>query len=104
MGDINDFNIEKLIDTLLDRLDPNIPITLLITGGPPCPDFSGVRANPPGAAGTTGHLFQTFAQIVQQIKQVLQQIPIYVLIENVVPHTNVQQDIGHPGAIETTRH
>ena len=93
MGDVNDFDIEKLIDTLLDNLDPNIPITILITGGPPCPDFSGIRANPSGTAGATGHLFQKFAQIVQQIKQVLQQIPIYILIENVVPHTNVQQDI-----------
>ena len=93
MGDTNDFDIEKLIDTLLDSLDPNIPITILITGGPPCPDFSGVRANPSGAAGATGHLFQKFTQIIQQIKQVLQQIPIYILIENVVPHTNVQQDI-----------
>ena len=93
MGDVNDFDIEKLIDTLLDNLDPNIPITILITGGPPCPDFSGIRANPSSASGTTGHLFQTFVEIIQQIKQVLQQIPIYVLIENVVPHANVQQDI-----------
>ena len=93
MGDINDFDIEKLIDTLLDNLDPDVPITILITGGPPCPDFSGIRANPNGTAGVTGHLFQKFVQIIQQIKQVLQQIPVHVLIENVVPHTNVQQDI-----------
>ena len=93
MGDVNDFDIEKLIDTLLDHLDPNVPITILITGGPPCPDFSGVRANPSGTAGATGHLFQKFVRVVQQIKQVLQQIPIYILVENVVPHTNVQQDI-----------
>ena len=93
MGDINDFDIEKLIDTLLDNLDPDVPITILITGGPPCPDFSGIRANPNGTAGATGHLFQKFVQIIQQIKQVLQQIPVHVLIENVVPHTNVQQDI-----------
>ena len=93
MGDINDFDIEKLIDALLDNLNPDVPITILITGGPPCPDFSGIRANPHGTSGTTGHLFQKFVQIIQQIKQVLQQVPIYLLIENVVPHTNVQQDI-----------
>ena len=66
MGDINDFDIEKLIDTLLDNLDPDVPITILITGGPPCPDFSGIRANPNSTAGATGHLFQKFVQIIQQ--------------------------------------
>ena len=30
MGDINDFDIEKLIDALLDNLDPDVPITILI--------------------------------------------------------------------------
>ena len=93
MGDITQFNIEQLIDTLLDNLDPNVPISLLITGGPPCPDFSNIRAHPTGTSGATGHLFQLLVDIIQQIKQVLQQLPIHILIENVVPHTEVQQDV-----------
>ena len=53
--------------------------------GPPCPDFSQLRAAPPGIEGATGWLFQRTLNIEHMIRFHFTGVPIETVIENVLP-------------------
>ena len=70
MGHIQSFDIHSLVDIIRSETDSSKAVTILLTAGLPCPDFSGIRASPLGSGGQTGHLFFDLIQIISQINAV----------------------------------
>ena len=79
----------------MDNVDHDKRIMLIAAGGPPCPNFPTMRAQPTGTSGETGHLFQDAVHILDKIKQALCPVPLHI---NVVPHPDVKQDIDNLSA------
>ena len=94
MGNITTFNIETFVEAIVDNVDQDEPIMVIATGGPPCPDFSSIKHQPKGSAGSTGHLFQHTVDVLTSIKKALHPVPVHVLLENVVPRQAVEADIS----------
>ncbi|CAE7252455.1 DNMT3B [Symbiodinium sp. CCMP2592] len=65
------------------RLDPQAYHTLLVTAGPPCPDFSRVHDGP-GRSGETGQLFKQFCDFLDELEALLIGRTLAVLVENVI--------------------
>ena len=72
MGDINDFNLSEVHSHLNNCSQP--PELIRVCAGPPCPDFSRIRANAPGLLGPQGCLFETFCQVLTQLDTLHQRI------------------------------
>ena len=60
-------------------------LPLLVAAGPPCPDFSRVKANPEGLDGEEGRKFAHLAGCINQMKKTTTR-PIVLFIECVVPN------------------
>ena len=94
-GDITTLDrdtINLLIEPIV-RDQPNIII--LITTGPPCVDFSRLRHQPPGTAGDQGSLLQRQVEIILDIQTDWPDHLILYLLENVVPHPDVEPQFHH---------
>ena len=66
---------------------------VLITAGPPCPDFSRIRKSPKGADGESGWLFQHMIDIEYQLRLKFQGRPFETVIENVLPHNSLREHL-----------
>ncbi|CAJ1452628.1 unnamed protein product [Effrenium voratum] len=66
-------------------LDPDKTARILILGGPPCPDFSSIKAQPAGRAGPEGMKFDQMCDFCDRLEQLLNDWPpFWFLVENVV--------------------
>ena len=57
MGDVNEFDIQTVV-SIVQRNVHDEDFHIVITFGPPCPDFSSLKTQPAGVDGSTGYLFQ----------------------------------------------
>eukprot|EP00439_Symbiodinium_sp_Y106_P069789 s739_g12.t1 len=88
MGDITNFDIVE-VQKLVEESIQDSPYVMIITAGPPCPDFSRLRASPPGIGGDTGWLFQQMLNVEHTIRTHFTGIPI----ENVLPHPTLTDEL-----------
>ena len=80
-GDITQDDPED-ISRILQQLLQDHPSRVLVTAGPPCPDFSTINASAQGKDGSSGHLFVVFVRFLQAIERTMgAQFPL--LVENV---------------------
>ena len=82
-GAIQDDSAEAIVAEI-NRLDPHAVHTILVTGGPPCPDFSRVNDDAAGRAGGTGRLFGVFCDILDALESHLKGRSLAIVVENVV--------------------
>eukprot|EP00438_Fugacium_kawagutii_P029339 Skav210188 [mRNA] locus=scaffold2101:315256:320021:- [translate_table: standard] len=82
-GDFDDENIEELIKLVL-QVDPDCEKIIILTGAPPCPDFSVIRPDAPGRSGHEGQKFSRFSTFMKKIEQSLPKHRVAPLIENVL--------------------
>ena len=88
MGDLWDVDITSLADKIRGHLLPNM--TILFTAAPPCKDHSKIRDAPPGVTGQDGPLLQHTVDIELSLRQLFPEHQFESIIENVLPHTDVQ--------------
>ena len=88
MGDATQTDFPTFCRQLADTYDNSHVI--LITSAPPCKDHSRVRDAPPGVSGSDGSLIQQMTNIDYSIRQHLPTYTIRSLMENVLPHHDVQ--------------
>ena len=88
MGDIWDVDPRALAEKIRGHLLPNMII--LSTAAPPCKDHSKIRDAPPGITGQDGSLLQHTVDIELSLRQLLPDFRFETLMENVIPHDDVQ--------------
>ena len=88
MGDIWDVDPKELAEKIRGHLLPHMII--LSTAAPPCKDHSKIRDAPPGVTGHDGSLLQHTVDIELSLRQLLPEFRFETLMENVIPHENVQ--------------
>ena len=93
MGDVWNFDVDEVYQKVVQSVQVQ-NFLILITGGPPCPDFSQIRENPPGVFGETGGLFETLVEIEHDIREHFRGYPVETIIENVVPHEQVRHHVS----------
>ncbi len=84
-GDVSQTNFHQVAQTLGAHLN-HPDTTILITGGPPCPDFSRMRDAPPGIQGEWDNLIINIAEAIRTIRENFTAATVLYLVENVVPH------------------
>ena len=90
MGDALGIDVQRTM-TLIEEVDPERECRVIITAGPPCPDFSRVRKrSAPGHNGTEGSKFIDWIKQVTPILDGLGRRAVAV-VENVL--LNEQEDI-----------
>ena len=82
MGDVTQIDIDETVSYIDQRVGQQ-EFIVLITAGPPCPDFSQIRKSPKGAAGESGWLFEHMIDIEYKLRIKLQGRPFETIIENV---------------------
>eukprot|EP00438_Fugacium_kawagutii_P013219 Skav207295 [mRNA] locus=scaffold1463:95266:97118:- [translate_table: standard] len=82
-GDFNTENIDELVKLVLEA-DPECEKIVILTGAPPCPDFSVIRPDAPGRSGQEGQKFTRFATFLQKIEEALPKHRVAPLVENVL--------------------
>ena len=92
MGDVAEFDIECVVQHIGAKLQGQ-QYVMVITAGPPCPDFSSIRDNPRGTEGTSGWLFKHMLGVEHQLRKRFRNIPIETVFENVVPHPAVRDNL-----------
>ena len=88
MGDIWEVDPRELAEKIRGHLIPNMII--LSTAAPPCKDHSKIRDAPPGITGQDGSLLQHTVDIELSLRQLLPEVHFETLMENVMPHDDVQ--------------
>eukprot|EP00438_Fugacium_kawagutii_P003272 Skav211047 [mRNA] locus=scaffold1351:69:4364:- [translate_table: standard] len=68
----------------IKKVDPQGTRTILITGGPPCPDFSKITDKTEGRHHSEGSKFVELTKILNQLETDLPDNQLIMLIENVV--------------------
>ena len=89
MGDVADIDIDK-IAAYIDQQLGQQQFILLITAGPPCPDFSRMKKSPKGADGDSGWMFKHMIDVEYNLRLRFQGRPFETVIENVVPHPSLR--------------
>ena len=89
-GDITHLDRETLNLLIQPLVQDNPDIIILITTGPPCVDFSRLRHQPPGTQGQQGSLLQRQADIIINLLNDWPDYQILYLLENVIPHPDVE--------------
>eukprot|EP00435_Cladocopium_sp_Y103_P030010 s148_g7.t1 len=75
-------------------LDPDQSWSIVITAGPPCPDFSRIKGpQGEGRDGAEGKKFDEWLSWLEELLPLLGRRRVLRLVENVVPHR--KQDIRH---------
>ncbi|CAE7943369.1 unnamed protein product, partial [Symbiodinium necroappetens] len=82
-GDIESDNASDLA-AMLTALDPDKKVLILACAGPPCPDYSRIKASGAGRQGATGRLFQVFCALMTELESLMQGWQFELLVENVV--------------------
>ena len=62
MGDVASFDIENVVSHIEQHVGQR-QFIVLVTPGPPCPDFSRMKKSPKGTQGDSGWLFQQMIDI-----------------------------------------
>ena len=83
-GDVDDDNVDDILKAI-EEIDPTHEAHVIITGGPPCHDYSRLRAAAPGKDGPEGSKFVRFANLVRDLEKRRQYPQATLLVENVVP-------------------
>ena len=89
-GDITHLDRETLNLLIQPLVQDNPDIIILITTGPPCVDFSRLRHQPPGTQGQQGNLLQRQSDIIINLQDDWPDHQILYLLENVIPHPDVE--------------
>ena len=104
MGDFSSLNVDELCSHIISTYDTSHII--VITSAPPCKDHSRSRDEPPGTDGADGSHLAHMTTTHQAIQQGLPEYQIRSLMENVIPHRNIQdqfqtitQQWGTPPAV-----
>ena len=92
MGDVTNIDIDKAVSYIDQRVGQQ-EFIVLVTAGPPCPDFSQIRKSPKWAAGESGWLFKHMIDIDYQLRLRLQGRPFETVIENVLPHRSLREHL-----------
>eukprot|EP00439_Symbiodinium_sp_Y106_P033998 s1782_g4.t1 len=92
MRDVAEFDSECVVQHIEAKLQGQ-QYVMVITAGPPCPDFSSIRDNPKGTDGTSGWLFKHMLGVEHQLRKRFRNIPIETVFENVVPHPAVRDNL-----------
>ena len=82
-GDIESDNASDLA-AMPTALDPDKNVLILACAGPPCPDYSRIKASGAGRQGATGRLFQVFCTFMTELESLMQGWQFELLVENVV--------------------
>ena len=82
-GDVLDDDMAE-VARLIKQDDPDGSCVVLITAGPPCPDFSQIKEHAAGRHGAEGSKFVDFADKMDALEQELPSHTLAPLIENVV--------------------
>ncbi len=90
-GDITTLDRSTINLLIQPLIQDNPDVIILITTGPPCVDFSRLRHRPPGTSGNQGSLLQRQVDIIIDIQTDWPANLILYLLENVVPHPDVEQ-------------
>ena len=93
MGDFSQTDFTEFCQQLRSTYDTTHII--LITAAPPCKDHSRLRDQPPGTDGTDGSLLSQMTDTEAYIRTLLPEYTIRSLMENVIPHQNIQQHFEH---------
>ena len=86
-GDVFEEDMEALASIIRDH-DPDGSCVILLTGGPPCHDFSVVKQNSEGRYGAEGSKFVGFADKLDTLEKALPGHRMAPLIENVLMNNN----------------
>ena len=92
MGDVSHIDIDKTVAYVEEQMGKQ-EFIVLVTAGPPCPDFSRIRKSPKGADGESGWLFQHMIDIEYQLRLKFQGRPFETVIENVLPHNSLREHL-----------
>ena len=92
MGDVAKSDIEQVAQRI-DVAVQGRQYVMVITAGPPCPDFSRIRETPKGTDGNSGWLFQHMLEVEHQLRKRFRDIPIETVFENVVPRPSVRENL-----------
>ena len=92
MGDIMHIDIDKTVSYVEQRMGKQ-EFIVLITAGPPCPDFSRIRKSPKGTDGDSGWLFQHMIDVEYKLRLKFQGRPFETVIENVLPHHSLREHL-----------
>ena len=82
-GDIEAENASALAH-MLQEMDPKGRAIFLVCAGPPCPDYSRIKAEGQGRKGATGRLFEIFCRLLQELEARMQGYTFVLLVENVL--------------------
>lgn len=72
------------VAAIIQKADPSAACLLLITGGPPCPDFSKIVNKDAGRDKEEGAKFTRFTDILKDLQTMLPDHNASILVENVV--------------------
>ena len=89
-GDITTLDRDTINLLIQPIVQDNPDIIILITTGPPCVDFSRLRHQPPGTDGNQGSLLQRQVEIILDLQTDWPDYMVLYLLENVVPHPDVE--------------
>ena len=92
MGDASHFRVDDVFQ-LVQQHTAHRQCIVLITAGPPCPDFSTIRQDPPGVDGDSGWLLQHMIEIEDEIRHKFKGYPVETIMENVLPHPSVRDQL-----------
>ena len=89
-GDITTLDRDTINLLIQPIVQDNPDIIILITTGTPCVDFSRLRHQPPGTDGDQGSLLQRQVEIILDLQTDWPDYLILYLLQNVVPHPDVE--------------
>ena len=89
-GDITTLDRDNINLLIQPIVQDNPDIIILITTGPPGVDFSRLRHQPPGTDGNQGSLLQRQVEIILDLQTDWPDYLVLYLLENVVPHPDVE--------------
>ena len=69
----------------LEQIDPEHAATIIIAAGPPCHEYSRIRASAPGVNGEEGSKFVRFAKLVKELEASWPWPQAVLIVENVLP-------------------
>ena len=92
MDDVTDIDIDKTVSYIDQRLGQQ-EFIVLITAGPPCPDFSRLKKSPKGVDGESGWLFQHMIDVEYKLRLKFKGRPVETVIENVLPHHSLRDQL-----------
>ena len=92
MGDVTNIDIDQTVAYIDQRLGQQ-EFIVLITAGPPCPDFSRLKKSPKGVDGESGWLFQHMIDVEYKLRLKFKGRPVETVIENVLPHHSLRDQL-----------